>query len=83
MLANLEQYGLEDRYLDVLVGDFACCVWRSPGEIFDAIVTDREFLESCLLLPALGFKTVPWLLYDELCADWSGCGLIPGSPIWN
>lgn len=38
--SNLRQYGLEDRYLDVLVADAARNVWR-PGELFDAIITDR------------------------------------------
>ena len=39
--ANLRQYSLEHRYLDMLVADAAVCVWRRQ-EIFDAIVTDRK-----------------------------------------
>ena len=38
--SNFRQYGLEDRYLDVLVADAARNVWRQ-GELFDAIITDR------------------------------------------
>lgn len=41
--ANLRQYGLEALYLDMLIADAAQCVWRE-GELFDAIVTDRESL---------------------------------------
>ena len=39
--ANLRQYGLESRYVDMMVADAAKCVWKEQ-EIFDAIVTDRE-----------------------------------------
>ena len=39
--ANLRQYGLEDKYVDMLVADAAVCVWKQ-GELFDAIVTDRK-----------------------------------------
>ena len=39
--ANLQQYGLETQYLDMLIADAAKCVWRE-GELFDAIITDRE-----------------------------------------
>ena len=39
--SNLRQYGLADRYLDVLVADAAKNVWRQ-GELFDAIITDRR-----------------------------------------
>lgn len=41
MEANLRQYGLEHRYVDMLVADAASSIWRQK-EIFDAIVTDRE-----------------------------------------
>lgn len=41
VFSNLRQYGLGDCYLDVLVADAAKCVWRQ-GELFDAIITDRE-----------------------------------------
>ena len=41
VLSNLRQYGLDDRYVDVLVADAARCVWRE-GELFDAIITDRK-----------------------------------------
>ena len=39
--ANLRQYGLEHRYVDMLVADAASSIWRQK-EIFDAIVTDRK-----------------------------------------
>ena len=42
VLSNLQQYGLEDRYVDMLVADAARCVWRRE-ELFDAIITDRMF----------------------------------------
>ena len=46
--ANLRQYGLEHRYVDMLVADAASSIWRHK-EIFDAIVTDRKhFLLSLL-----------------------------------
>lgn len=41
--ANLRQYGLESRYVDMLVADAAKCMWREQ-ELFDAILTDRELL---------------------------------------
>ena len=40
-MANLRQYGLEHRYVDMLVADAASSVWRQQ-EVFDAIVTDRN-----------------------------------------
>jgi tRNA (guanine10-N2)-methyltransferase len=40
--SNLRQYGLADRYLDVLVADAAKNVWRQ-GELFDAIITDPPY----------------------------------------
>ena len=39
--ANLLQYGLEKCYIDMLVSDSACSVWRNK-ELFDAIITDRK-----------------------------------------
>jgi tRNA (guanine10-N2)-methyltransferase len=45
--ANLQQYGLESRYVDMLVADAAQCMWREQ-ELFNAIVTDRE-----LALPSI------------------------------
>ena len=45
--ANLQQYGLEGKYIDVLVADAAKSVWRQR-EIFDAIITDRESERMCL-----------------------------------
>ena len=41
VLANLEQYGLEKYYVDMLISDAAHIIWRS-GDLFDAIVTDRK-----------------------------------------
>ena len=41
VMANLRQYGLEHRYVDMLVADAASSVWRQQ-EVFDAIVTDRN-----------------------------------------
>lgn len=41
MEANLRQYGLEHRYIDMLIADAASSIWRQQ-EIFDAIVTDRK-----------------------------------------
>ena len=40
VLSNLRQYGLEERYVDILVADAARCVWRER-EMFDTIITDR------------------------------------------
>ena len=45
--ANLRQYGLESRYVDMLVADAAKCAWREQ-ELFNAILTDRE-----IALPAV------------------------------
>ena len=45
--ANLRQYGLERRYVDMLVADAANSIWRQH-EVFDAIVTDRKYLTSCM-----------------------------------
>ena len=40
--ANLRQYGLEHCYIDMLIADAASSIWRQQ-EIFDAVITDREF----------------------------------------
>lgn len=37
----MEQYGLKDKYLDIVVADSSLPYWR-PGMIFDVIVTDRK-----------------------------------------
>lgn len=42
--ANLRQYGAESLYVDVMVSDASKPVWRKNAQ-FDAIVTDRTFLE--------------------------------------
>ena len=43
--SNLAQYGLEDRYLDVMVSDASRHrLWRMRG-LFDAIITDRMFVK--------------------------------------
>ena len=56
--ANLKQYGLESQYLDMLIADAAKCVWRA-GELFDAIITDRECeLASPPLYLAVGLCVV-------------------------
>lgn len=39
--ANLIQYGLENLYLDVFVGDFSNCPFSDAIQ-FDSIITDRE-----------------------------------------
>ncbi|CAH1183253.1 unnamed protein product [Phaedon cochleariae] len=40
--ANMKQYNLENRYLDVLVNDFSVSFWRSNIEL-DAIITDPPY----------------------------------------
>lgn len=40
--ANMKQYNLEHRYLDVLVNDFAASFWKDSIQ-FDSIITDREW----------------------------------------
>ncbi|KAF5286846.1 hypothetical protein FQA39_LY00379 [Lamprigera yunnana] len=40
--ANMEQYGLQDKYVDVLVNDFATPFWR-PNLKFDSIITDPPY----------------------------------------
>lgn len=42
ILSNLEQYGLQHRYLDVVVMDNARPFWRGVTYV-DAIITDRKF----------------------------------------
>lgn len=40
--ANMEQYKIGHRYLDVLVNDFSCSFWRDDVK-FDAIITDPPY----------------------------------------
>lgn len=40
--ANMRQYNLEHRYLDVLINDFSSPSWKD-GIQFDAIITDRKY----------------------------------------
>lgn len=41
--ANLQQYGLSQYYIDILVADSSKqSLWRT-SQLFDAIITDREF----------------------------------------
>nr|XP_054750929.1 tRNA (guanine(10)-N2)-methyltransferase homolog [Lytechinus pictus] len=40
--ANLEQYGLGHRYVDVLISDFSKNIWREQP-LFDAIITDPPY----------------------------------------
>nr|XP_022900197.1 tRNA (guanine(10)-N2)-methyltransferase homolog [Onthophagus taurus] len=40
--ANMIQYNLEDKYLDVLVNDFTICYWKE-NFLFDAIITDPPY----------------------------------------
>ncbi|XP_065212761.1 tRNA (guanine(10)-N2)-methyltransferase homolog [Planococcus citri] len=42
VLANLTQYGMESKYLDVLVGDSSLPLWRNELK-FDAIITDPPY----------------------------------------
>ncbi|CAH2040165.1 unnamed protein product, partial [Iphiclides podalirius] len=39
---NMRQYGIENRYLDVMVSDFSLPMWRDDVK-FDAIVTDPPY----------------------------------------
>lgn len=39
----MQQYGLQDRYVDVLVSDFSLVFWKDSVQ-FDAIITDRKSL---------------------------------------
>ena len=43
--ANFRQYNIEDRYLDVVVGDSSLPLWRSAPLKFDAILTDPPYSE--------------------------------------
>lgn len=45
----MQQYGIQDRYVDVLVSDFSLVFWKDSVQ-FDAIITDRE---SLLLLSVI------------------------------
>lgn len=43
--SNLRQYGLEKYYMDVLIADASRAkMWREQT-LFDAIITDREYLK--------------------------------------
>lgn len=39
----MQQYSLQDRYVDVLVSDFSLVFWKDSVQ-FDAIITDRKSL---------------------------------------
>lgn len=41
VLANLRQYELEHKYLDLVVTDFSQPLWKENWQ-FDAIITDRK-----------------------------------------
>lgn len=45
ILANLKQYGLQDKYLDVVIGDSSQPIWRTsePRLELDAIITDPPY----------------------------------------
>lgn len=40
--ANMTQYNLQHRYLDVLVNDFSMPIWKDNFQV-DAIITDRNY----------------------------------------
>jgi tRNA (guanine10-N2)-methyltransferase len=42
VFSNLEQYNLEDRYVDILVGDASRPVYRK-GFLFDSVITDPPY----------------------------------------
>lgn len=43
----MKQYGMADKYIDVLVADSSLPIWRSDM-LLDAVITDRKLL--CLIL---------------------------------
>lgn len=43
----MKQYGLEHRYLDLVVTDFSLPMWKEGWE-FDAIITDRMYRQIVL-----------------------------------
>lgn len=61
--ANMTQYNLQHRYLDVLVNDFAIPFWRDNIE-FDSIITDRkkvyrhntDFINNVFILAPYGIR---------------------------
>ena len=59
LLANLQQYKLESRFVDMLVADAATCTWTRQ-ELFDAIVTDRTSVRD---------QYGPSYLHKFLCAN--------------
>lgn len=65
VLANLAQYDLQNRYVDVIVGDSSLPFWRS-GAIFDAIITDPPYgiREASIKIGAKEMRKVP-----EHCLD--------------
>ena len=75
MRANLRQYGLEGKYVDMMVADAAKCIWRQQ-ELFNAIVTDRKINDSSCIgciyeenvfvqLPMVSEKEVEELAQDQ------------------
>lgn len=57
----MQQYGLQDRYVDVLVSDFSLVFWKDSVQ-FDAIITDRKsllfFLRYCCCY--FGYTAAPY-----------------------
>lgn len=64
--ANLRQYGLEKYYLDALVSDSSRPVWRK-GMLFDAIITDRKFVNAFCCLITMTQILLP--RYMHMCID--------------
>ena len=57
---SLAQYSLEHCYVDMLVHDASCCIWKGE-ELFDAIVTDRElYMESWLCIRHINVYSSLW-----------------------
>lgn len=49
----MQQYGLQDRYVDVLVSDFSLVFWKDSVQ-FDAIITDRKsMLLFCVIVAVI------------------------------
>jgi tRNA (guanine10-N2)-methyltransferase len=40
---NFEQYGLQSRYVDLVVADSAAPPWRQGSKLFDSIITDPPY----------------------------------------
>lgn len=47
--ANLKQYGTEDRYIDVVIGDSSLPLWYEQLKL-DGIVTDRKYHATLKIL---------------------------------